>query len=434
MIKILFHQLWNQRSLNGWIFLELLVVSFFLWKVIDPIYVLMANRAIDQGYDARSSYVVDIGKYRDSMEEYNPAFNSDSINRSLYLHLVRMLRDLPEVEHFCLADYASLPNGRSSSTTIFRPDTLLVANGEPVKTRMYQYLNTQGSNLFETYGMKDALTGGGMVIPEGMTNELFVSAYLAERLYGTTDVVGKTVFRFEDDARIAGVFRDFKICDFEQPIPMVVQVEKTMPDLYTLISEYNLVIKLKEEVKPTAFETRFREEIVPQLTVGNFYLSKLTSFAEKGRQTAARNGHTNKLRLQFSLAGFAILCILLGMVGTFWVRCNARKQEVGVMRSMGASRTTICKQFLLEATLLVTVAFVLTLPALLHLAWVDGMYVVDNGERVLNPIYLQNRFGAHFLLVSFITYTMLLGIALIGTYIPVQRAVRILPADALRDE
>ena len=50
MLQTILHQLWNQRRQNVWIFLELLVVSFFLWTVIDPIYVLTANHAIDRGY------------------------------------------------------------------------------------------------------------------------------------------------------------------------------------------------------------------------------------------------------------------------------------------------------------------------------------------------------------------------------------------------
>ena len=61
MIRTILHQLWNQRRQNGWIFLELLVVSFFLWTVIDPIYVLLANRAIDRGYNPEGLYVVNIG-------------------------------------------------------------------------------------------------------------------------------------------------------------------------------------------------------------------------------------------------------------------------------------------------------------------------------------------------------------------------------------
>ena len=42
----------------------------------------------------------------------------------------------------------------------------------------------------------------------------------------------------------------------------------------------------------------------------------------------------------------SLLCIFLGMLGTFWVRCDDRRQDIGVMRGLGASKTTIVRQFL----------------------------------------------------------------------------------------
>ena len=57
---ILLHQIWNQRRQNLWIFIELLIAGFFLWMVIDPIYVLTANRLIPQGGDTRGMYVLNL--------------------------------------------------------------------------------------------------------------------------------------------------------------------------------------------------------------------------------------------------------------------------------------------------------------------------------------------------------------------------------------
>ena len=51
MIKIIFNQIWNQRRMNGWIFIELLAVSFFLWVVLDPVCVLTATKNIAPGYE-----------------------------------------------------------------------------------------------------------------------------------------------------------------------------------------------------------------------------------------------------------------------------------------------------------------------------------------------------------------------------------------------
>ena len=51
-----------------------------------------------------------------------------------------------------------------------------------------------------------------------------------------------------------------------------------------------------------------------------------------------------------------------------------------------------------------------------------------------DPAYPQNRPWPHFLSVTVLTYAVLLLTALVGTWIPVRRAARILPVDALREE
>lgn len=57
-MKLLFHQIWNQRKLNSWIFLELLIVSCFLWITIDPLFVIVSNRAIPTGMNLDRVYYV----------------------------------------------------------------------------------------------------------------------------------------------------------------------------------------------------------------------------------------------------------------------------------------------------------------------------------------------------------------------------------------
>jgi ABC-type antimicrobial peptide transport system permease subunit len=141
--------------------------------------------------------------------------------------------------------------------------------------------------------------------------------------------------------------------------------------------------------------------------------------------------------MHYALAGFAILCIFLGMLGTFWIRSNARRQEIGVMRSMGASRHTIIVQFLTEAALLVTLAFVCSLPLLYNYIHMEGLFddVFAAGRYpIVSDKYWVNSFGLHFGIVTLITYLILLFVSLIGTFIPVVKAANILPADALRDE
>ncbi|MDE5759807.1 ABC transporter permease [Bacteroides sp.] len=436
MIKMIFHQLWNQRRQNGWIFMELLVVSFFLWTVIDPVYVLVANRLIDKGYNSERVYAIRMDIYGKNKAVYDKAMASDSLCKEAYWRMVRIVRSQPEVESYSISGTWAFPNSSSWNGTQVYADTASIGKDNYVHTQWYSFVASEGSDLFRTYDMRDVRTGEVLKIPEDVENSLFMSERAACLLFGSAaDAVGKMVYQSNLTKKVAGVFRDYKHRDYEQPYPLIIYMDKDMVGSSYMTWQYAFIIRLKAGVDTDAFEKRFQKEVAPQLSIGNFYLKKLQSFHELSDYYATYSGITNKLRLQYALAGFALLCIFLGMLGTFWIRCNARRQEIGVMRSMGASMNDICRQFLLETWLLVTVAVLVTLPFLLHHAYVNGMYVVEMfRDFVPNPAYWQNRFTPHFYMVLLISYVLLLLVALVGTYIPVNRAIRTLPAEALRDE
>lgn len=436
MLQTILHQLWNQRRQNGWIFLELLVVSFFLWTVIDPIYVLTANRAIDRGYNPEGLYVVNIGMYDETNGNFDPDMASDSMNLVAYTRLARIVREQPEVECWAIAGNQSFPNSSSwIGTQVFADTASLHREEGYVHAQRYEFVTLDGSNLLRTYGMKDVRTGGDIRLPEQPEGKVFLSERLARLLFGTADAVGKKVYQSDEPLEVAGVFRDFKHRDYEQPYPLIVTMYSEMYGSQYMPWSYNFVIRLKPGVDVSAFKKRFREEVAPHLSVGNFYFDSLKEFSELSEAYAMQSGVTNKLRLQYALTGFALLCIFLGMVGTFWIRSNARREEIGVMRSMGASQGCLVRQFLIEAWLLLTVAFVLVIPFLLYHAHANGLYTVEmNDKFVPNPAYGQNRFGFHFTVVLALSYVVLMLIALVGTYVPVRRAARTLPVEALRDE
>lgn len=436
MLQTILHQLWNQRRQNGWIFLELLVVSFFLWTVIDPIYVLTANRTIDRGYNPEGLYVVNIGMYDETNGNFDPDMASDSMNLVAYRRIARIVRDQPEVDSWSISANQSFPNSNSWSGTQVFADTASLHKGEGyVHAQWYNFITLDGSNLLRTYGMKDARTGGDIRLPEQTQGKVFISELLARRLFGTADVVGRKVYEGDTPSEVAGVFRDFKHRDYEQPYPLIVRMYDDMQGSPYMAWMYPFVLRLKPGVDASAFKQRFQQEVAPQLSVGNFYFDSLKEFSELSEAYAMKSGVTNKLRLQYALTGFALLCIFLGMVGTFWIRSNARRGEIGVMRSMGASQGCIVRQFLIEAWLLLTVAFVLVIPFLLYHAHANGLYMVEmRSYFVPNPSYGQNRFGFHFTVVLALSYVVLMLIALVGTYIPVRRAARALPVEALREE
>ena len=107
------------------------------------------------------------------------------------------------------------------------------------------------------------------------------------------------------------------------------------------------------------------------------------------------------------------------------------------MRSLGATKRDVRKRFLVEAWLLVTVAFLIGLVAVAQYVVTSGM--ADLPEESfrsdgLDTFYWQNRPLAHFMVETGVVYVLLAAVSLVSTLIPVSRIAREEPADALRDE
>lgn len=437
MLKNIIKQVWNQRRMNGWILLELVIAGIFLWTIVDPMYVLGVYHFEPKGYETEGRYTIQLGYYGENSAKRDTTITVDGMRNS-FLNIVRTLRDCPEVESVCLTQMNSFPNSGGWNGAQYYADTTKVNNKEYVHTSHYSYLDFEGGNIFQVYGMKDALTGGELVVPAdaAVRNLHFVSESFARNMYGTIDVVGKKIYDYRKNAyEIGGVFKDYKHTDFQPSYPLIVKILSDIHTFTYMHYSHLITFKLKEGVDAEAFEEHFMQEKAPYTETGNYYIKGMKSFDRIRQENATENGIYNVIRLKSALAIFTLMCIFLGMVGTFWIRCNARRQEVGLMRSMGASRISIVKRFLTESTLLVTVAYVVSLLFLVHYAMEGNMHTITgNGEpefAIINPLLND---VPHFCMVSLITYLILLLIALVGTIIPVKRAANVLPADALRDE
>ena len=297
---ILLHQLWNQRRQNLWIFIELLIAGFFLWMVIDPIYVLTANRLIPQGGDSRGVYVLQLGQYDESFGQYDPTQDSAQVMLRHYQNIIRAVRACPEVEAVTISAYSSFPNGMAwNGMQLYNEDSVMV------HVQQYRFVPLEGSDLPLTYGMRDVRTGERISLPADFAtrDKLAISERTALELFGTTDVVGRMVYETADRRyphEVAAVFRNYKHFGSEQPYPLVVRAKPNLMLNAYLSMMFQVIFRLKDGVDPDAFEARFQEEVAPHLSQGNFFYDGMQTFAEYGRRQALSSGITNKLRLQYS--------------------------------------------------------------------------------------------------------------------------------------
>ena len=429
-------QIWNQRRMNGWIFIEIIIAGFFLWTVIDPMYVLMVNSLEDKGYEEDGRYILNLGAYGSNHGKRDTTITNDMRKETFY-RFIQLIREQPEVESAYVSMHSSMPNSLSWSGGQFYPDTLAIKDKKHTHAQRYSILSVKGCDIFRTLGMKDARTGKELTMPEDADNFCYVSELFAQKMFGSTEVIGKEVYDGTINiGKIGAVFQNVKTRDYNASYPLVIAFDKDF-SMHDWVHKNNyIVFRLKEGVDFEKFNERFTKEVAPHMNQGNFYFDCFKPFDETRRELGTRMGVYNKLRLKGSLTAFTLLCIFLGMVGTFWIRCNARRQEIGLMRSMGATEGRVKNQFLTEAGLLVSGAFVLSLVLVVNFVVITDGMAQPSFSGDINSVLISQWLspGVQFTMVSLITYLALLVIALVGTLIPVRRAVKILPADALRDE
>ena len=197
-------------------------------------------------------------------------------------------------------------------------------------------------------------------------------------------------------------------------------------------------MKLKEGTDIEAFTHKVKEAVAKIDKNNDFQVSVLT-LDELQEDTHIEREARYTINQKIILNSFALVCIFLCMLGTFWTRMDNRRSDIGIMCSMGASRSSVVRQYITEAVILLTLAFAAAMPIVLHFVVTEGFAApevcnFDKKNFAPNPEYGINNFYIHFAWVTAITYVAMLFITIAGTWIPVYRATRILPADALREE
>ena len=428
MIRIIIKQIWNQRRQNSWIFIEMLLVSFFLWSVVEPVYTLFADMSIDPGYKEENLYVLSINQYPTTHRKYDAEQDSLAMRSANFARIASYIKSMPEVESSVISVSFSHPNGNSYMGVMLGADSLAV------QCQQYGYCSVEDGNFFETLQLRDAYTGEIMEQKLVMdpNKEVYLTKNLAEQLFPKGDAVGRKVETSQksaDSARVVGVVSDFKHSVDRQPGKIAIFVDNEIRFQSYYLSP--ILLRVKPSTNLVEFEERFRKEVAPQLQIGNFYFNKIEQLSDIRRMYEIEDGINNTINLRLCLSTFALLCIFLGTIGTFWIRSHARRQEIGLMKAMGASSFDIMKQFLAESWILLTVAFI---PAMLVQVHFYREVVLEDNRDYVNMEYLQNQPIAHFLIVTAIVYIVLLITVLLATYIPVRRATLALPSNALRDE
>ena len=422
-------QLWKERGDNVWLFAELVIIAIFLWQAIDPLYTLNRVKNIPKGFNPENICRVYIHEYYKSDKEYDASVDESS--ETQYASITSIFNNivsLPEIESY-YGGFGIPYDGILRTIHLYYNENGEEDNGEGRKEIEPYYYSVGRGEFFQVLQIKDIKTGQYPAQPQ--KGEIQLSRSAAMKLFGTTDCIGREV---ENEygilqLKITGVYEDFQSNPYTIPEPTVVANYADNPPEF-------VYMRLKDGVDRDSFIKRFNERLRPTLRVGNCYAGTMVDFESAIEENMHNVTHESKNRFQLFISFFALFCAFLGIVSTFWIRTNDRRGEIGIMRSVGASRHRIIGQLVTEALLLVTMAFAVALPLIAHLVIANDFAQPTDSITNEQLARYSEAFATapRFAVITIATYLIIAATAAAAAIIPTARACKTGIADALHEE
>ncbi len=418
MIRHLFSIIWNQRKTNAWIWTELLLVSVFLWYIVDYLLVIGFTLTSPKGYDTNHTYYISLAEKGDESEGYIPLDVKTTKSGEDLLTIADRIRTYPGVEAVSYSraahPYCQNRRGRtigSDTAHYFNGRLLLVSPG------YFRVFNIKGKD--------------GKEIPVDQLNEktFVVTEDLEETFFDTSSGIGQLLHYPQDKENterhrpIAAVTEKLRYTEYQKADYAFYEI-MTPQILADARPEDVFAIDLCIRVKPEAdkdFAERFRREMDEQLSVGNIYLLDIRTI-ESLHDDFVRED-SNALHTQLAVLFFLLLNIFLGIIGTFWVRTESRKGEMGLRVALGSTPRSLMDILIREGILLLGLATVFSLLVCFNLGWLE---IVETNR--LN--FTAGRFCAG----TLITFALMALMIIIGIWYPARQAATIQPAEALHYE
>lgn len=413
MNKKLFTQIKNEWHSNLWIATELLLVSVVMWYVVDYIYVQYRVYNEPHGFDISHCYLVSMGGLTDKSPDF---ISNDTLIADEIEELVNRIARRPEVEAVSLSQNSYPYNGSNSGSDI-RYDTLQ-SYGYVVRRlvtpdflRVFRYEGTRGETPEQ--------------LAEMLTKENFLASdNLYERKYNIklTSLVGKQFYLWGDTTKtynLAASLKPIRYSDHDQALfsyCMLYQLSRSWYDTHL-----ELCIRVKEN-QDVDFINRLKADSEKQLRVGNVFIADIRSFADIRRNFEQNS--MNELRNYVFGMVFLLLNIFLGLLGTFWFRTQQRRSEIALHKALGGTNRTIFNRLLTEGLLLLVIA---TVPAIV----IDWNLAYAELNSWMNGTTLET---GRFIITTVLTFVLITLMIVTGIGIPAHKAMKIQPAEALREE
>lgn len=245
-----------------------------------------------------------------------------------------------------------------------------------------------------------------------------IGAYVASELYGSAEkALGETVKINGYGFQIVGVAEqqeedmddggtdDFLWMPYSSAVKMA---RNANINSYTLtISDLTRVSDYKTMIENFLYE-KFKNDDLYQVTAMSEMLDSLNSMI--AMVSAGLGG----------IAGISLLVAGVGVMNIMLVSVTERTREIGIRKALGAKRSVILQQFVIEAAVTSSIGGILGIAlgsiATSAVGAVAGLHATPTPAAVI------------------VSFSVSVGIGLLFGYMPASRAAKLNPIDALRSE
>lgn len=417
MWRQIFHQIWNQRRANAWLWAELTLVTVILWYGIDLMYNYESAAWQPKGYD--TDCVFDLTVETKPLEVIEDADNKRAGEDFTYLY--NLVKDYPGVEEIC-AYYGSVPYSGENMVEGYAPHT--------DSTHVVQcYIRYVTPSYFKVFRLKPVAG----VLDEAHWSQgeypmpVLMSADLADSLFHPrtpADALGKTCFNPYwmqtqnpvTNYRVMAVLPRHKLDDYQRYEPFIY-----LPQDKALFWQHVAIRVSPDHV--AGFAERFRRDMQPVFDRGIFYLNQICSYADMKAAYDVEQGTVNYLNTVYAVSAFFLFNVLLCIVATFWYRTRKRRCEIALRMAVGSTPRQVCLQLICEGL------------ALLFAAALPALFIALNLQLTDLTVHTLADVSAGRFAVCFVAALCLLAVVIaLGVWYPARQAMRIQPAEALHDE
>lgn len=418
MIKHIFKQIWAQRAVNAWLWAELIVVSVCLSYVVDYLYTTGRTYFSPLGFNTEHVYRVSIGSVSNASKEFL-AGQSDSLSVAHCFDILTRLRAYPGVEAASVS-VSSHPYNQSSSDGSRGIDTIWV----------HGHMFMVSPEFFRVFRVTDKQGQIEPLVSASTQPGAFIMSADAERKFADSGIkaLGTAVKKWgeeEPTLKTVAICSEMRFNEFYDAYPTyyMCNSEVNIFKGYGAHAEY--CIRVRPEADDAAFLANFRKAMKTQLRLGNFYLMDVTSFADIRDNYFRSNGVINDVKTRIAGLAFLLVNIFLGVIGTFWIRTQQRRGEMGLRLALGSTRDGIRGLLVGEGLMLLVLAMI---PVVLIDANVVhfGLLEEEGEESTFTVV--------RFLMDMGITFFLMAMMIVVGILLPARQAMKIKPAEALHEQ